>query len=69
MRPEAGAGGFIPTFAGDTILRVPKGEGDDRALILATSRRIADAHLKFKDLPDAERRAAIGGELAPLNVV
>ena len=69
LRPEAGTGGFIPTFAGDTILRVPKGDSDDRALILETSRRIADAHLKFKDLPDGERRAAIGRELAPLNVV
>ena len=68
-RPEAGSGGFVPTFAGDTIVRVPKGDGDDRALILATSRRIAEAHLRFRDLPDGERRAAMERELAPLNVV
>ena len=68
MRPEAADGGLVPTFAGDTIIRVPKGAGDDRALILETSRRIAEAYLKFKDLPDSERREAIGRELAPLNV-
>jgi phenylpropionate dioxygenase-like ring-hydroxylating dioxygenase large terminal subunit len=68
-RPEAAAGGLIPTFAGDTIVRVPKGAADDRALILETSRRIGDVYVKFKDLPDGERRAAIGRELALLNVV
>ena len=67
MRPEA-SGAPIPTFAGDTIVRVPKGAGDDRALILKTSRRIAEAYLRFKDLPDAERRSAIAQELAPLSV-
>jgi phenylpropionate dioxygenase-like ring-hydroxylating dioxygenase large terminal subunit len=66
--PQPAPSGFVPTFAGDTILRLPKGEGDDRALILATSRRIAEAYLRFQDLPDAERRAAIGRELAALNV-
>ena len=67
-RPEMAGGASVPTFAGDTILRVPRGAGDDRALILETSRRIAEAYLKFKDLPDSERRAAIAQELAPLNV-
>jgi hypothetical protein len=55
------------TFNGDTILRVP-GAGDDRALILATSRRIADAHLKFK-FARCRTAGGTGGELAPLNVV
>ena len=67
-RPEMSGGVTVPTYAGDTIVRVPKGAGDDRALILATSRRIAEAYIKFADLPDGERRVAIGRELAPLNV-
>ena len=67
LRPEASAGGFIPTFAGDTIVRVPKAADDDRALILETSRKIAEFYVAFQDLPDAERRAAIARELAPLN--
>ena len=67
LRPEASASGFIPTFAGDTIVRVPKTADDDRALILETSRKIAEFYVAFQDLPDAERRAAIARELAPLN--
>ena len=67
-RPEVSGGGIVPTYAGDTIVRVPKGAGDDRALILATSRRIAEAYIKFADLPDGERRVAISRELALLNV-
>jgi hypothetical protein len=54
----------VSTFGGDTILRVPKGTGDDRALILETSRKIADAYIRFEHLPDAERRTAIERELA-----
>ena len=68
LRPGATGQGVVPTFAGDTILRVPKGAGDDRALILATSRRIAETYLRFQHLPDAERRAAITQELAGLQV-
>ncbi len=68
LRPEPGAAGPIPTFAGDTIVRVPKVPGDDRKVILETSRKIAAAYVAFRDLPDAERRAAIARELAPLNV-
>ena len=67
-RPQVPGGGAVPTFAGDTILRVPRSANDDRRLILETSRRIAASYVKFAALPDAERRAAIAGELAPLNV-
>ena len=66
--PDAQDQAFVSTFAGDTILRVPKGSGDDRALILETSKRIADAYIKFQYLPDEQRRAAIARDLAPLNV-
>ena len=69
MAPQAGDKSFVSTFGGDTILRVPKGTGDDRALILEISRKIADAYIRFEHLPDAERRTAIERELAPLNVV
>ena len=68
MVPEAGNNPFVSTFGGDAVLRVPKGAGDDRALILETSRKIADAYIRLAYLPDAERRAAIERELAPLNV-
>ena len=47
---------------------MPKVPGDDRAVILETSRKIAAAYVAHKDLPDAERRAAITRDLAPLNV-
>lgn len=66
VRPQA-QNGFVPTFAGDTILRIPRGAGDDRALILQTSRQIADAYIEFQGLPDGERRNAIARALAPLN--
>jgi len=60
-------GSHIPTYAGDTILRIPAGEGDDRALIVEVSRKIAEAYQRFDDLPDEQRRAAIAAALAPLN--
>ncbi|MEO8858266.1 MAG: aromatic ring-hydroxylating dioxygenase subunit alpha [Burkholderiaceae bacterium] len=65
--PPQATRGLIPTFAGDTILHIPKGNGDDRALILETSRKIAQAYVKFQDLPDRERRDAITRELSALN--
>lgn len=68
VRPQA-QNGFVPTFAGDTILRIPRGAGDDRALILQTSRKIADAYIEFQGLPDGERRNAIARALAPLNQI
>ena len=67
-RPERHDGIPVPTFAGDTVLRIPKGPGDDRALILDVSRKIAESYLEFQDLPDAERRGAIEKKLALLNV-
>lgn len=69
MRPEGSSGGPVPTFAGDTIVRVPRGTGDDRKLILETSRRVAEAYVNHQHLPDAERRAAITRDLESLNVV
>ena len=58
----------ISTFAGDTVLRIPPSNSDDRKLVLDTSRRIAEAYLEYQHLPDDERRAKIEVKLAPLNV-
>lgn len=68
LRPQADAPGLVPTFAGDTVLRIPRVEGDDRAVILEVSRKVAAAYTQFQGLPDAQRRAAIEGGLASLNV-
>lgn len=66
----AGAdGAAVPTFAGDTVLHIPKvAGGDDRALILETSRRMAAAYVEHQHLPLEARRAAIAEVLGPLNV-
>ena len=58
----------VPTYAGDTILRIPRGDGDDRALILETSKRLAAVYQEFAHLPVLERRRAIAEALGPLNV-
>jgi phenylpropionate dioxygenase-like ring-hydroxylating dioxygenase large terminal subunit len=68
LRPEPKDGRPVPTFAGDTVLRIPKSNSDDRRLILETSRKVAQSYLRFQDLPDDERRAAIAAELEPLNI-
>ncbi len=66
--PTVQNGHHIPTYGGDTILRIPANGGDDVNLIQDVSRAIAAAYLEFQDLPDAQRRAAIANRLEPLNV-
>ena len=67
--PLAGsANAPVPTYAGDTILRIPRGDGDDRKLILETSRRLAAVYVDFAHLPVDARRSAIAEALGPLNV-
>lgn len=66
-RLEPGPQGPIPTYAGDTIVRVPRRAGDDRELILEISRKVAEIYVRHRHLPDAERRAAIERDVAPLN--
>jgi phenylpropionate dioxygenase-like ring-hydroxylating dioxygenase large terminal subunit len=58
----------VATFAGDTVLRIPPSNVDDRKLVLDTSKRIAEAYLAHQHLPDEERRTRITAQLAPLNV-
>ena len=68
IRPVPGSGGHVPTYGGDTILHVPATNGDDTALILGLSRKVAEACIEFQDLPDQARRDAIARRLTPLNV-
>ena len=68
VQPTASNGTHIPTFGGDTILRIPANGADDTQLILATCRAIVKAYEEFQDLPDTARREAITRRLAPLNV-
>jgi phenylpropionate dioxygenase-like ring-hydroxylating dioxygenase large terminal subunit len=67
-RPTVLNGSHIPTYGGDTILRIPANGGDDVKLIEEVSGKIAAAYIAFQDLPDTERRTAIADRLAPLNV-
>ena len=60
-------GPTIPTMGGDTILRVPRTNQDDRQLILDLCRKVAAAYTETMHLPDGERRAAITAMLVPLN--
>jgi hypothetical protein len=65
--PTPNETGTIPTVGGDTILRIPRQEGDDADLIRDVSRKIAAAYVETEALADGERRAAIAGRLATLN--
>jgi len=66
-RPEPQAEMPVPTVGGDTILRIPVEEGDDRQRIAEICRKVAEAYVQTQHLPDAQRRAAIAERLAPLN--
>jgi len=59
----------IATHGGDTVLRVPaRPGGDDRALILEVSKKVAQAYLDTAEIDDdGERRSAIERLLAPVN--
>ena len=65
LQPKDGP--TIPTMGGDTILRVPPTDQDDRQLILDLCRKVAAAYTETMHLPDDERRAAITAKLVPLN--
>jgi nitrite reductase/ring-hydroxylating ferredoxin subunit len=67
-RPVPLPGSGVPTVGGDTVLHIPRGDGDDRELILRVCREVARAYVETQHLDDAERRAAITQRLAPLNV-
>jgi phenylpropionate dioxygenase-like ring-hydroxylating dioxygenase large terminal subunit len=56
----------IPTCAGDTVLRVPPGNGDDRKLILNVSRKVATAYKSGDHLTGVERYKFIEAALAAL---
>jgi phenylpropionate dioxygenase-like ring-hydroxylating dioxygenase large terminal subunit len=56
----------IPTYCGDTVLRVPPGEGDERELILAHSRQVMAAIRSGDGLEGAARDAHIVARLEAL---
>ena len=66
-RPAPNETGAIPTVGGDTILRIPRQEGDDAQLVGEVSRKIAAAYVETESLADGERRTAIAQRLLPLN--
>ena len=60
--PKGGAGNGrpIPTYVGDTVLRVPRQEGtDDRALLQQISRRVMEAIREGDRLTGEERQSHI----------
>ena len=58
-RPTPGADGLVPTTAGDIILKVPPGAGDDAALRRRLARDIGAMVVDTMGLPHGERAAAI----------
>ncbi|MBI3706257.1 MAG: aromatic ring-hydroxylating dioxygenase subunit alpha [Proteobacteria bacterium] len=67
VRPQAKAGGIVPTHSGDVVLRVPKSTNDDRALILDVSRRVRDVILAADDDPEPQRQQRIERDLRALS--
>jgi nitrite reductase/ring-hydroxylating ferredoxin subunit len=67
LRPAPVDGLPVPTFGGDTILRIPRAGDDDVALIASVCKAVAVAYEETAHLPDEARRAAIAQRLAPLN--
>jgi hypothetical protein len=56
----------IPTYCGDTVLRVGPGSGDERELILAHSRQVMAAIRSADDLRGEARDAHVIGRLKEL---
>ncbi len=61
--PRNGAG-VVPTYTQDTVVTLPKGNGDDRALMRTLGQRIAELVLSSAELPADERAATFAVELA-----
>ena len=57
----------IPTYAGDTILRIPKSNADDRALRSEVSRKVAEIFRSGDELVGEERRQHIKRRLRDLD--
>lgn len=62
-RPEPRDGQPIPTLAGDTVLRIPRTNGDEREHLLAISQAVAEAFFAADHLSGDERRDAIARRL------
>ena len=57
----------IPTYAGDTLLRVPKSNTDDRKLRSEVSKKVAEIFRSGDELVGEERREHIKGQLRQLD--
>lgn len=58
--------GRIPSHGGDTVLRAPRRNEDDRRFILDISRKIAAAYVEAQALPDPERRRLVEQRLSAI---
>lgn len=57
----------IPTYAGDTLLRIPKSNSDDRKLREEVSKKVAEIFRSGDELIGEERRQHIKGQLRELD--
>ena len=57
----------IPTYAGDTILRVPKSNTDDRKLRSDVSKKVAEIFVSGDAMIGEERRIHIKSQLRQLD--
>ena len=54
----------IPTYGGDTLLRIPLQEGrDDGAILKEVAHKVAEIYMAADNLTGAERRAKIEADL------
>jgi len=63
VTPLTSLGNPVPTYGGDTILRVPMRNTDDRELIAQVSNRVADIYQAGDAYKGEDREAFIVGEL------
>jgi hypothetical protein len=68
LMPDAGMSSTsaIPTYAGDTVLRVAPAPGEERKLILEVSRKVAAVYMGGDHLRGAERYEFIEKSLGTL---
>lgn len=62
-QPQQIAGEAVRTYGQDTLLRLPMGEGDDRAFLKVVAKRVMEMQFDAEALPLAERDAHIISEL------
>jgi nitrite reductase/ring-hydroxylating ferredoxin subunit len=58
--------GAVPTYGGDTVLRFPQGNGDDRKLLRNVAAAVMEVQFAAEDLAGAERDARVIDDLKRL---